>query len=169
MRKRLIVARFARLLFENRRRRRRVVSLRVRASLYPVVLLREEQIKAAPAERRRRRGRRSRRRAMITAATAKIIILRDGSMHHRRRRRRQRGSSIARSSRPLYRLSEHFCFLDVVGSSKRFFDDFCFDEKKRIPRFFGLLAPFLRHFLILLHVYNIKITTNNPTTIQREE
>ena len=108
MRKRLIVARFARLLFENRRRR--VVSLRVRASLYPVLLLREEQI-AAPAERRRRRrrrGRRSRRRAMITAATAKIIILRDGSMHHRRRRRRQRGSSIARSSRPLYRLSEHF-------------------------------------------------------------
>jgi hypothetical protein len=166
MRKRLIVARFARLLFENRR-----VSLRVRASLYPVLLLREEQI-AAPAERRRRRrrrGRRSRRRAMITAATAKIISLRDGSMHHRRCRRRQRGSSIARSSRPLYRLSEHFCFLDVVGSSKRFFDDFCFDEKKRIPRFFGLLAPFLRHFLILLHVYNIKITTNNPTTIQREE
>ena len=105
MRKRLIVARFARLLFENRRRR--VVSLRVRASLYPVLLLREEQI-AAPAERRRRR-RRSRRRAMITAATAKIIILRDGSMHHRRRR--QRGSSIARSSRPLYRLSEHFAFL----------------------------------------------------------
>ena len=104
MRKRLIVARFARLLFENRR-----VSLRVRASLYSVLLLREEQI-AAPAERRRRRrrGRRSRRRAMITAATAKIIILRDGSMHHRRRRRRQRGSSIARSSRPLYRLSEHF-------------------------------------------------------------
>ena len=145
MRKRLIVARFARLLFENRR-----VSLRVRASLYPVLLLREEQI-AAPAERRRRRRRRSRRRAMITAATAKIIILRDdGSMHHRRRR--QRGSSIARSSRPLYRLSEHFllCRWCVVGSSKRFFDVF---EKKN-AKCEVFLAPFLRHkHKTLLMVY----------------
>ena len=125
MRKRLIVARLARLLFENRRRR--VVSLRVRASLYPVLLLREEQI-AAPAERRRRgRRRRRRSRAMITAATAKIIILRDGSMHHHhRRRRRQRGSSIARSSRPLYRSSEHFvlCRRCGVFVTKRFLTSF---------------------------------------------